>query len=389
MTAGSDVLVIGAGVVGCAIARHLLDLAVGSVTVVERDHVASGMSGRSSALVRMHYTLPEEVLLTLRSVEMFENWKELTGQDSSFHPVGFIQIVGPDEKHLLEQNVAMQRSLGVEVELLTADELARLEPEWAVSDVSYVAYEPGSGYGDGSTVAADLLSSARSLGAKYLPRTEIRKLLRRGERIVGAVTGKGEVLHANVVVCATGVWSPVLLAEVGVRLPIDVELHHTVVLKAPAGVGSPKVACIDNVTRTYFRPLPPDMTIVGDFTGTRGVDIDAIPTGPDASSLERTLAGVSHRIPRYADAGIVRTVTGAYDMTPDRRPLLGPAPGIEGLYVAVGMSGQGFKTSPALGRCVAEWIVEGRPSLVDVSQLRATRFESGNRIVAPYEYPMT
>lgn len=388
MTNHVDVLVVGAGVIGTSIAMHLAELGATSVAVVDRQHVASGMSSRSTAVVRMHYTLPEEVLLALKSAEMFRDWEALTGRPSTFNPVGFVQIIPEEHTHVLRLNVEMQRGLGVNVELVTAEQLHQLEPDWAVDDVSLAAYEPESGYGDGATTAGDMLDAARRRGVRYLADTPVRALLRRGDRIEGITTATGDELHAGTVVCAAGVWSPSLLQAAAVGLPVEIEYHHTLVLKVPGGATGPNRACIDSVNRCYFRPQVPGMTVVGEFTGPRGGDPDLVPARPDDARIEGMLGAICRRIPIYEDAGLAYTIAGAYDMTPDQRPLLGPVPGVDGLHVAVGLSGRGFKIAPAVGRCMAEWILHGRPSTVDVSRLRAGRFDEGQSLAGPFEYEL-
>ena len=167
----ADIVILGAGVMGSAIAFHLAKRKAGRIIVIEKDHVASGGSGRSSALVRMHYSHPPEVQLALVSLNIFENWREVVGEEGEFRRTGFVRIVHPHETHRLKQNVEMQRALGAHVELIDRNQLHELEPDWKVDEVELAAYEPGSGYGDGNVVAADFLSRAREMGVEYMPRT--------------------------------------------------------------------------------------------------------------------------------------------------------------------------------------------------------------------------
>ena len=151
----------------------------GKVVVIDKGHVAQGGSGRSSALVRMHYSYPPEVQLALLSLRMFENWRDIVGQEGDFRKTGFVRIVHPGETERLKQNVEMQRELGVNVKLIDRVELKALEPDWAVDEVELAAYEPDSGYGDGAGVANDFLTRARELGVTYQSKTQALELLRR------------------------------------------------------------------------------------------------------------------------------------------------------------------------------------------------------------------
>jgi sarcosine oxidase subunit beta len=380
----SDVLVIGAGVTGASAAYHLSALGA-SVTVLDRDVVAAGMSSRSSALVRMHYTFPPEVDLAVRSDAMFGAWPELTGRPCPVRRTGFVRIVAPGEEAALRANVAMQREHGVTTEVVDAQALRSIDPALEVSDLSCAAWEERGGYGDGAVVAGDLLAAARRLGARYRPHTPARALLRCGDRVTGVQTADGPQ-HAATVLVATGVWSAPLLATAGIGLPIETELHHVALLASPPS-GTPRVACIDSTTQSYFRPeAGGTMTLVGGFTGARGTDPDRLPRIPPAAELAALAGAAARRVPALADAGISSGISGVYDMTPDSRPLLGGLPGLAGLVVAAGFSGMGFKISPAVGEALAELIVHGRARHADLDAFRPSRFADGQPVTAPHPY---
>ena len=435
----ADVIVVGAGVAGAATAFHLSLLGAGDVLVVDRGTAGSGMSSRSSAMIRMHYTFRPEVELAVRSDRMFSSWTELTGP-AFVRRTGFARAVLPGEEGALRANVAMQRDCGARAEVLAAGDLAVLAPGLRTDDLTEVAWEPDGGYGDGALVAGDLLAAARERGVRYQPRTPVRALLREGDRVTGIQTRDGPE-YAGTVVAAAGVWSPALLASIGVDLPIETEFHEVAVLSHAPGQGTP-VACIDSTTQTYFRPeAGGTMTLVGSFTGPRGVDPDRVtppgrvpppdrvtppgrvtppdePPGPGALSpghpqrgafdapehtkctaltapgpgegaegLAALVGAASRRVPALADAGLVTRVTGVYDMTPDGRPMLGGWPGLAGLVLATGFSGTGFKISPAVGEAVAA-LVTGRPVAggVDIGPFRPGRFTEGRPVSPPFPY---
>ena len=386
----ADVIIVGAGVAGASAAFHLSRLGAGDVLVLDRAAVGSGMSSRSSALVRMHYTYRGEVELAVRSDRMFARWPELTGRPPVVRRTGFARIVLPGEEQALAANVAMQRSCGAAAEVIDAGEFAGRAPGLRTDDLTQVAWEPGGGYGDGAIVAGDLLAAARDRGVRYQPNTPVRALRLAGDRVTGVVTDGGP-LTAGTVLLAAGVWAPSLLRGAGLDLPIETELHHVALLSHPPGHGAP-IACIDSTTQTYFRPEAGGrMTLVGSFTGPRGADPDHVLAAPDpATARPDELAGLAGaaagRLPALADAGIARGVTGAYDMTPDCRPLLGEVPGRPGLVLAAGFSGTGFKISPAVGEAVAELITSGQAGHVDIGPLRPGRFADGEPIRASFPY---
>ncbi len=381
----ADFVIVGAGVMGASIAFHLARRQAGKIVVIDKDHVGRGGSGRSSALIRMHYSFPPEVQLAVVSLHMFQHWREVVGEPGDFRKTGFVRIVHPNESERLKLNVEMQRTLGANVQLISRAELKELEPDWAVDDVALAAYEPDSGYGDGAGVANDFLSRARDLGVSYLPRTQVTAMRVEGGRVRGVVTDRGAIDTA-VVVAATGPWTRPLLQQAGYDLPIETEYHQVAILKNAPGMKDGGCACIDSVSATYFRSDAQDKFLVGDFYGQRGVDPDNFPQRASDDLLEEIIERACRRVPKLENAEVMRGVTGVYDMTPDSRPILGQISGMDGLYVCAGFSGMGFKISPAIGLVMSELLLDGRGKTVDISAFRPSRFAEGQPIKAEYEY---
>ncbi|MHB1526568.1 MAG: NAD(P)/FAD-dependent oxidoreductase [Candidatus Dormibacteria bacterium] len=382
---GADICIVGAGVMGTSIAYQLATRKVGRIVICDQGSVGEGMSGRSSALIRMHYTFREEVKLAVLSLRMFRDWVQITGGQPVFHPAPFVRIVHADETGKLRQNVAMQRECGAQVELIDGSTLAEMAPGWAIEDVTVAAYEPNSGYGSGGQVAADLLTRARELGVVYRAGTRVLGLLRSGDQVTGVETSEGPI-EASLVICATGVWSKPLLRAAGWDPPIETEFHHVAMVRRPGQEPGDGLACIDSVTRTYFRPDVPGTTLVGSFYGPRGVDPDDFPQRASEAHLAELVQAASRRVPGLAEGGIAGSVTGVYDMTPDTRPLIGPVPALPGCVVVTGFSGMGFKISPAVGLAVAEMVTDGVASSVDLRAFRPERFAEGSPIQPEGEY---
>ncbi len=388
--AGSpDVLVVGAGVIGSAIAFHAATRGLGDIEVIERDAVGSGMSSRSSALVRSHYPFLPEFHLSMRAREMFDAWPDLVGRPTVVRETGWVKIVQPGDVANLKKNVQIQRELGSHVQLVTGDELAKLAPGLRTDDIEVAAYEEHGGFGDGAVVAGDLLAAARGRGVRYRRATPIRGLVRRGGRITGVETADGAI-SAGVVVLATGVWTRPLLHGVGIEVPIELEHAGVAVLRHARGAGAP-VACSDRTAGVYFRPEGDGHgSLVGaqhhKRSGPEGIDPDTIPASAEPEDLAGIVEAASRRVPALAEAGVARGTTGVYDMSPDLRPLLGALPGVHGLVLAAGFSGTGFKISPAVGESIAA-LIEGKPDgAVDISAFRPSRFDEGAPIRPTYPY---
>ena len=385
LTKTADIVILGAGVMGASIAFHLARRKAGTIAVLDKDHVGRGGSGRSSALVRMHYSYPAEVRLAVASLRIFQHWREIVGEPGDFRKTGFVRIVHPNETERLKQNVEMQRSLGVNVELIDRHQLRELEPDWNGDEVELAAYELDSGYGDGAGVASDFLSRARDLGVVYSPRCEATALRVENGKIHGVSTNQGDIA-APVVIAATGPWTRPLLKQAGCDLPIEPEFHQVAILKNAPGMKGGGCACIDSVTATYFRSDAHDKFLVGDFYGKRPVDPDNFPQRASDESLEEIIERAARRVPKLENAEVMRGVTGVYDMTPDSRPILGEIPDVKGLNVCAGFSGMGFKISPAIGLVMSELLLDGEGKTVDISSFRPSRFAEGAPIKAEFEY---
>jgi sarcosine oxidase subunit beta len=381
----ADIVILGAGVMGASIAFHLAKRKAGKIVVIDKGHGGQGGSGRSSALVRMHYSYPPEVQLALVSVHMFQHWRDEVGSEGDFRKTGFIRIVHPGEGDLLKLNVEMQRKFGVNVKLIDRHELKELEPDWQVDEVELAAYEPDSGYGDGAGVANDFLTRARELGVNYSSKTQAVEFLIENGHVRGVRTDQGEIA-APVVVAATGPWTRPLFQRIGIDLPIETEYHQVAILKNAPDMKGGGCACIDSVSATYFRSDAHDKFLIGDFYGQRPVDPDNFPQRASDDGLEEIIERASRRVPKLENAEVMRGVTGVYDMTPDSRPLLGEVSGVAGLHICAGFSGMGFKISPAIGLVMSELLLDGRGKTVDISSFCPGRFAAGKPIKAEFEY---
>lgn len=381
----ADIVIVGAGVMGTSIAFQLAKRKAGQILILDKDHVGRGGSGRSSALIRMHYTFPREVELAVLSLHMFQNWREIVGAAGDFRKTGFVRIIHPHETDRLKANVEMQKTLGVNVELIDKHQLQSLESDWRVDDIELAAYEPGSGYGDGAGVAGDFLSAARDLGVVYFPRTQADSLIVENGTVRGLATNQGTI-SCQAVIVATGPWTRPLLKHAGYDLPIECEYHQVAILRNSPTMKGGGCACIDSVTATYFRSDAHDKFLVGDFYGTRPVDPDNFQQSASPESLEEIIERACRRIPKLEGAEVMRGVTGVYDVTPDSRPLLGEIPGVRGLYLCAGFSGMGFKISPAIGVVMSELVLDGNSKSVDIAAFRPSRFAENQPIKANYEY---
>ena len=381
----ADVVVIGGGVIGTSIALALTQAGVRHVTLLEKSALASGASGRSSALVRMHYTNVEDARLAWASYPLFRDWTERIGGPSVFRRTAFVAVVGPEDAAALRANVAMLRGIGVDTVALTAAELASLQPFLAVDDIGAAAYEPHSGYASPADVVEGFRRQAVARGAEIRQWTPVTRILTRDGAVIGVDTPGGRI-DAGAIVVAAGAWAPRLCREIGLSLPARPKAIDTMLVRRPVGMASPHMVVIDHVLGTYFRPESDVLTLAGVPCQVWDVDPDTMPTGLPPTAPAEGAQLLTRRFPAMDGAELARGYRAFDCYSADRHAILGAVRGIDGLYLATAFSGSGFKIAPAVGTGMAELITEGHAHTVDISAFRPERFAEGKPIAGTHLY---
>jgi sarcosine oxidase subunit beta len=384
MDTTADVIIIGGGAHGASLAFHLAKKGVRPL-VLERRFIASGATGRSSGLVRMHYDLEPESRLAWESYKYFWNWSEMVGGDCGFKRTGFLQFVRPEHDDQLRANVAMHQRIGIPSLLVSPDDVRRIAPAFSADDIDLAAFEPESGYADPSGTVSSFLEAARQLGARLVQDCRVTAVCVEGGRVTGVETSQGS-FSAPVVVNAAGPWARQVGAMVGLDLPVDTWQHDTMFIRRPKDLGPSHPTVIDFPNSMYFRPETGWLTLVGlEDNNPLGESPDGDTDHAKPGFVERAVERICQRIPEM-DRGSLHSAHGGYDgITPDQRAILGQA-GPEGFYLDCGFSGTGFKISPAVGACLAELIVDGQASLVDITPFRLERFLEGRPLTGEHSY---
>jgi sarcosine oxidase subunit beta len=382
-----DAIVIGGGVMGASIAFHLARAGTGRIALVERRTICSGNTRKSGAIVRMHYSNDPEAQLALASLAYFQHWDERVGGSCGFRPTGFALLVGPENLERLGRNVRRLRALGVDTSVLRPDELRDVMPSLQTEGVAGAAYEPSSGYADAVMTTQSLAEAARRLGADVLEGTAVTAIESAGGRVTGVRTSD-DTLAAPVVVCAANTWSPGLLETAGFELAVTPRRAQTSYWERPASHVGPHLVVLDTTTAMYTRAHGDDQILGGaaDETGASPTDPDDYDESADPSFPGEVAARMKVRLPILASARLARAEAGLYDMSPDTRAILDRVPGVDGLYLAAGFSGTGFKKAPAVGLGLAELITAGRATSVDLAPFRYSRFAEGAPIHGSDEY---
>jgi sarcosine oxidase subunit beta len=381
------VIVIGAGVVGCSVAYHLARSGA-RVTVFDKGGICAGMSARSGALIRMHYTFAPEARLAWDSLDYFANWRARVGVGNcNFVRTGFAVVVGEENAARLEANVAMLRSLGVDTELIDHDTLQKIDPAAKLDKIAAAAYEPQSGYADPIATAQSFADAAMKHGAHFMLHREIASVSLRGDRAIGVQT-LSQSFDADAVCIVAGPWSDSLLAPAGVRIRLTSERAQVAFFHRDSATRH--LAYIDTITGCYFRPHGPDLTLggLGEWRAEAPPDPDRFVETNDAEFIPEVRRRIGHRIPAMAEAPYSHGHAGIYDVSPDSRAVMDAVPGVRGLFVAAGFSGTGFKTSPAVGAAMAKLILEGKGAAGELASFSFERILSGNLIRSTNEYTM-
>ena len=376
----ADVVVVGGGIIGASTAWQLARRGAGRVVLLERETIAAGASGRTGALLRQHYTNRPEASLALESLKVFQNWSDVVGEDCGYVPWGLIVTVDQSSAvahnvELLAENVAFQRSLGVETSIVTADELAELQPWATVDDIETAAYETRSGYADSVAATRSMADAAERAGVDIREGVRTLAVLTDGGQVTGVQTGDG-VIHAGTVVLAAGPWTPALASTAGVDLPIEALRVQVAIVHRPRDLAEPPFVFLDMAVGFFTRPWGPGRSLIGVAGGDQhdAVDPDDFVHGNDPSYPAFAKRTAARRIPAMARASYLHGHAGLYDMSPDTHPIIGPI-GPGGLWTACGFSGAGFKKGPAVGQSLAETILDDRSPLVDLHPFRLSRFD--------------
>lgn len=382
MANNKDVIIIGGGVQGASLAFHM-SMRGAKVVVVEKNFVAAGATGRSSGLVRMHYDTEVDSRLAWVSFQYFRNWKQMVGGECGFTRTGFLQIVSRDRVAALKANVLMHQQIGIPSLVISGDDVKRLSPSMNTEDIELAAYEPESGYAMPSDTANAFMTAARAKGAELIQGCTVTGLLTAGGKVTGVESTHGTI-SAPVVVNASGAWADDVNKLAGLELPYTTWRHDTMFVVRPSEIGPSHPTVIDFGYEMYFRPEG-ELTLVGLEDG------NPLGDSPDSDTdralpgfVERAIERLCHRFP-IMELGSLHSAHGGYDgITPDQHPMLGAA-GPEGFYLNCGHSGTGFKTAPAVGLCLAELILDGRSSTIDISSLSPQRFSEGKTVKGNYE----
>ena len=386
MRTTADAVIIGGGAVGTSILYHLAKLGLTDVVLLDKGGLASGSTGDSAAIVRQHYSNEVSIRLVKRSIEILLALPDETGVDV-FTQCGWCFLVPPEAGSSFVENMAQLQRLGIRTWEISVEEaienhLPGLNPD----GIGRVAYEPDGGFADPHALCQGFADRARDAGAAVHPNTPVTGITVSRDRVTGVRTPNGEIA-SPIVVNAAGPWAGEIGRMAGLDLPLEISREHEMMLRVPSGASAPARAVSNMVERIYFRPTKQPGTVligVGHPKENEPVSPDDYDRRADPEFIEDAGGRLAHRMPHLTDAEVIASWAGLYTITPDWSMIVDRAPGVDGMYLAVGGSGHSFKLAPAIGQCLAEMIVTGTATTVDVTPLRASRFSENDPLRSTY-----
>jgi sarcosine oxidase subunit beta len=369
----ASVVVIGGGAVGCSVAYHLARRGQRDVMLLERDAVGAGTTSKAAGGIRAQFPHETEIRFSLEGLELFGRFQEEFGADIGFRKIGYLFLIA-DETDLrgFEKRMTLQRSLGVDVRLITPDDARTIIPALRVDDLVAAVWGPEDGLAGPAEVTNAFARRARELGVRIAEGVEVTGFDRDGDRIAGVRTMAGDV-SAPVVVSAAGPFAARIGRLAGLDLPVVPSRRHIFFTEPFPEIPGPIPLTTDRSSGFYFRKEMEQVLMSAGDMRDMGDDLSA---AMDGAMVEQAVHKAVQRVPILERARIAGGWAGLRPLTPDDHAIIGWAPSLEGLFLAVGFGGHGFQHSPAAGRHIADWLLDGKPSL-DLSLFDPARFDRG------------
>jgi sarcosine oxidase subunit beta len=362
---------------GASTAYHLAKRGCREVVLLERGPAfGGGATGKCAGGIRYQFSTEINIRLSQLSLPMLEHFADELGQTIDLRWPGYLFLL-TDEAQIeqFQQNVALQHRLGVPTEWLNGDEVRRWLPQLSAEDVLAATFHKGDGLADPHGVVNGYIRAARRLDVKAFTDTPAIGIEIQAGRVTGVQTAQGNIA-CEIVVNAAGPWSAQVSELAGVPLPVS-PLRRQL------------------LTTTPLPEIPADFPVVIDLAEGIGFhrEGDGLLTGmPNPQeppgfdeSVDETwelhhLEAAIKRLPLLAKAGRLAHWAGLYEVTPDHHPIYGAVPEVSGYFIVTGFSGHGFMHGPISGLLMAEIILDGRASTLDISKLDYQRFAE-NRLI--------
>ena len=375
----ANVVIIGSGIIGAAIAYYLTRSGISDVLVLEQGEIGS-QGATSSCLggLRTQFSTAVNIRFSLISRKVYQRFKEEFGVDPGFKPYGYLFLATtPKQWKIFNSTSRLMKVLDVPVESLSPQEVSRRWPFIRVDDLSGGSYTKEDGFYSPIEILKAYVKKARQGGTVFMEKIQVTGISIKNKRAVGIQTKDGYKIKAGIVVNAAGPWAGRVASMAGLDLPIGPLKRHLFFTDTFHEI--PKIfPMVIDVDSGWYMKREGRGLILGGPTGNKSfnqhVDFDA---------EEWTAKKSIQRIPVLERAKIIRGWVGHYEMTPDHHAVIGAFPELRNFICAAGFSGHGFQHAPATGMVVAELIANDKAETEDIYPLRPTRFRENDLIHEP------
>ncbi|WP_148680394.1 NAD(P)/FAD-dependent oxidoreductase [Halovivax ruber] len=376
-----DVCIVGGGIVGLSAAHSLAERGA-AVTLYEQGALGTGSTARAAGGIRSQFSTPVNVSLSLASKQVWNDFEARFGVDIEYRKHGYLFLARSESTAAdFRETVRMQRELGAESEYVEPSEATTYCPGLDPEPFVGATYNPDDGIADPNLAVQGYATAAREAGVEIRTGTTVTDVRRDGDRVIGVEIDGTERREVDYVVNAAGAWAGRLAELAGVDLPIAPRRRQIAVVEPTMPVPETVPLTIDLETGSYFRPEREGIALVGGHFD--GPDPDADPDRFDEGMDIEWAATAVERAADYTEyfgpeTRIRRGWAGLYAVTPDHHPIVEES--LPGLVTAAGFSGHGFQHAPATGQLVAELVLDGEASLVDIAALDGDRFDRGESL---------
>ncbi len=369
----AEVVIVGAGITGCSIAYHLAARGMRDVVVVEKDEICRGATADAAGGIRLQFSTKTNIELSRYSLDVWRNFKELFGIDIAFHQQGYLFLLSSEsEIDVFRKNLEFQQSMDVPVRWVSTSEISELNPAVKLDDVIGGTFCTSDGWADPYSSTMGFAQRARSLGVEIVEETPVTGLRVDDGRLTAVETSQGSI-STKIVIIAAGAQAGEVGQLAGLDIPVLPYRRMSFVTEPFPAVPSRVPMTIEFSTGLYFHPESGGFL----FGMSNPDEPSSFNRTVDDDWMTRTVTELCRLAPIFEDARVRRGWAGLYEITPDDNPVLGVVSGIEGVVVASGFSGHGYMQGPAIGRCIAEVVLDGAASTVDISAFSPDRFASG------------
>jgi sarcosine oxidase subunit beta len=369
----ADAIIVGAGIMGCAIAHQLAERGMRDIVVFEADQIGRGATADAAGGIRQQFSTETNVRLATYSVRIWETFSGRFDQDISLRQQGYLFLLkNPADEPVFRANLALQQRLGVPASWVDPDDIRAINPHVVLDGVYGGTFCPEDGWCDTYAATIGYARAAQRLGVTIREETPVFDITIENGKVSGVSTPAGDVAAPLVIICA----GP-HTREVGILAEVDIPVDP---YRRMSWITEP------------FDALPPTLPMTIDFSSglyvhpESGGFLFGMANRDEPSSFDKsvdedwmatTVEALVEMVPAFEEASVLNGWAGFYEVTPDHNPVLGFIDGVEGLAVAAGFSGHGFMQGPAIGACMAELILDGTAKTVDISAFRPSRFTEG------------